>query len=206
MSERCALRGRQQAMPPTRGPLDDGAISFAQLTARGARELPGREIVAPPTPITEGGGYASSTNDAHESSFRQADLPEQLSDPEYEDGPFGYGNLGFDDPEAVREGPTATASSTRGDDGTGDRAESEQERVSMSIHEKPPPQQRLTAHESHALRKAGHIVWCSRCGRHAAVRLGSGLLQECRGVAAGAYPARIRRLLDNRHPISGEFL
>ena len=49
------------------------------------------------------------------------------------------------------------------------------------------------AHASHKLRRTKHVVWCAVCGRHAAIRLGSGLIQRCRGHADGAYPARLRR-------------
>ena len=67
-------------------------------------------------------------------------------------------------------------------------------------------QSSANAHQSHELRKTGHIVWGARCGSHAAVRLGTGLLQRCCGEAAGAYPARIRRLKEGRHPVTGEFV
>ena len=62
------------------------------------------------------------------------------------------------------------------------------------------------AHASHKLRRTKQVVWCAVCGRHAAIRLGTGLLQRCRGHADGAYPARLRRLKEGRHPISGDVI
>ena len=58
-------------------------------------------------------------------------------------------------------------------------------------------------HNSHRLKRAAHVVWCSLCGRSAIERIGRGLIAPCRGVAEGAYPKRISRLKSGLRPLSG---
>ena len=102
---------------------------------------------------------------------------------DFEDDPFGFRGLGFDDtfPPAV---------------------------VPDIVHANVTPAERReagskVAHVSHSLRRCAHVVWCVHCGRHATARLGSGLRNACRGTATGAYPSRIARLKEGRHPVSG---
>ena len=114
--------------------------------------------------------------------------------------PFGYNQLGFDDPAIVGDelrpipatievGASLSATSNIADSATsGTLAET----PPLGSLIAPPPHQQPKAHASHSLRRTGHIVWCFRCGRHAAVRLGSGFLQKCRDVLEGAFPAPIR--------------
>ena len=71
--------------------------------------------------------------------------------------------------------------------------------VRSAVPEGPPGR---GAHGSHVLRRSADLVWCQHCGRHAASRLGTGLINACRGVATGGYPSRIVRMMSGRHPIT----
>ncbi len=55
----------------------------------------------------------------------------------------------------------------------------------------------------HTLVITGPIVWCARCGRYAARRVGRALKSRCTGSAAGAYAHRLARLRQSKHPITG---
>ena len=61
----------------------------------------------------------------------------------------------------------------------------------------------------HHVRRTGALVWCTRCGGHAGLRLGKLLKLPCRPVKkdeAGARPTRLRRLLEGKHPVHNEEL
>ena len=117
------------------------------------------------------------------------DVP-NFSQDEDED-PFGHIHLGFgSSPEPRREA-------------TGTPAGGGAALAATSPTAEVPETQRPGAHASHALRRTAHLVWCTLCGRHAAIRLGVGLQGECKGMADGAYPARLARLRRGCHPISG---
>ncbi len=55
----------------------------------------------------------------------------------------------------------------------------------------------------HQLRVTGPIIFCSRCGRYATRRVGRALKSQCGGVAGGAYASRLARMLNGKHPITG---
>ena len=196
MDERCNLRGRQIAVPPSRGPSDDGAISFATLRAKGAvkvthlrlDELAGDQLVAGGDAVTD----ATTMTPLH-SHARPAVATEEDTGGDNEAGRvavYPEGALGGSATSGLASGTAVEGL----EDTPADSLAASAPRGSSTS---------ATAHPSHELRKTGHIVWCSRCGRHAAVRLGSGLLQPCRGEASGAYPARIRRLKSGCHPVTG---
>ncbi len=58
----------------------------------------------------------------------------------------------------------------------------------------------------HTLVMTGPIIWCARCGRYAALRVGRALRAQCVGVATGAYATRLARLRSGRHPLTGASL
>ena len=122
-----------------------------------------------------------------------------LPEAEEDEDPFGYAALGFDDGGAA--GPNNTDSGAAPE--LEERALSDSP-VAVSGEAWPEMPAAPSAHPSHALRRTAHIAWCGHCGRHAAARLGKGLIGPCRGSATGAYPARTARLLERKHPISGE--
>ncbi len=57
----------------------------------------------------------------------------------------------------------------------------------------------------HQIQINGPVAFCKICGRYALERVGQGLLDTCRGPDADAR-ARIERLLQGRHPLSGRTL
>ena len=104
---------------------------------------------------------------------------------EEDEDPFGYNVLGFDEPFV------------------GHRRELDNPVGVTRPAVVGETQQPSGAHRSHSLRRTGNIVWCDVCGRHAAIRLGIGLIKPCRGEATGGYPTRIARLKRGQHPVSG---
>ena len=132
-----------------------------------------------------------------------------LSDDE---DPFGHGGL-LDDPQPLPRGVGGNAT-PRGEARLDERvsevtgpevASNEPSTVLPSVlagHEAAAAL--LSAHVSHVLTRALHIVWCRVCGRHAAIRFGIGLQRPCVGRAIGAYLARIERLRGGRHPVIAE--
>ena len=130
---------------------------------------------------------------------------------------FGLTALGMDDQESASQaGNVRTASDEQPapvaviEAATQDIAEvSTQWRQRAPRHgvvAVPPQPATSGAHQSHALRWTGHVVWCSKCSRHAAERLGVGLIREYRGTTDGADLARTARLKSGKHPVSGEQL
>ena len=148
-------------MPPTHGPLDDGAILFALLRARGARQLPMHEDIAAPIPIVEGGGYASFDVAAQDGDRQEVGDTVQEPGHSLEEDPFGFGQLGFDDLEALDEWPTTIVE--------GDRESrpaavptvpaAGSELVPSLLHFAPQVQQRLVAHATHTQGGAHRVVW-----------------------------------------------
>ena len=210
MSERCAIQGRQFAIQPSRGVDDDGAISYADLAARGAQRLAFAGSLAAAF-NAEAGGYADSEVVTHGQHGQSADVQVLPAVPSSsEDDPFGHNHRGFDDPgDAADEHAANPAAASGGLNEQGARESGMAASAmpdTLAVDSQSAGPQRQSAHATHSLRRSGHVVWCFRCGRHAAVRLGIGLLQECRGFAEGAYPARIRRLVERRHPITGLYL
>ena len=103
MSERCSLQGRQQAIQPSKGQIDDGAVSFADLAARGARRIAMDAAQQAPAELAaEAGGYAASAAPTHEHAMQVMEAFEDLGPPSPpEEDPFGFNQLGFDDLEIV---------------------------------------------------------------------------------------------------------
>ena len=195
MGERCNIAGREVARPFVQGNPDDGAVSLATLSAFGAQR-----VDFPPTApnvnvsqLTAAGGNTAADGDASPVAAMQgvyASLP-MFDSLEEEDDPFGFADLGFDNETSLTP-PSTSAQSTA------------HNLVGPAEALPVAPASRLTgAHGPHTICKTGHVVWCSRCGSHVAVRLGVGLLKACVGKAEGAYPARVLRLEEGRHPISG---
>ena len=196
MGERCSIEGREVARPSVQGNPDDGAISLATLSAFGAQRLD-----FPPTApnvhvsqLRPARGNTAADGDASPVAAVQgvyASLP-MFDSREEEDDPFGFADLGFDNETSLTPSSTSAHSTAH---------------TLVGPAEALPvaPASRLAgAHGSHTICKTGHVIWCRRCGRHAAVRLGVGLLKPCVGKAEGAYPARLVSLRDGRHPISGD--
>ena len=102
-----------------------------------------------------------------------------------EEDPLGHLAVGLDDAEPA-PALAASAEPSGGNEGGEEQ-----------------PSQCGGARPSHSLGRVAHIVWCTVYERHAAKRLGSGLLGSCRGEATGAYPRRIARLRARRHPLIG---
>ena len=196
MGERCSIEGREVARPSVQGNPDDGAISLATLSAFGAQR-----VDFPPTApnvnvsqLTAASGNTAADGDASPVAAAQgvdAILP-TFDSREGKEDPFGFADLGFDN-----ETPLTLPSTS---------AHCAAHTLVVPAEALPvAPASRLAgAHGSHTICKTGHVIWCRRCGRHAAVRLGVGLLKPCVGKAEGAHPARLVRLRDGRHPISGD--
>ena len=197
---RSGIVGRERAISPGKAAYDDGVIAMTVLFASGAERAyyePRTSLAASALPPASGGhaeadraasfDQAPSTPSAEHSAevnvtAQVSEIPPLFFDQDEED-PFGYNALGFDDPSAAAEPLARQGSSpTRVDNG----------------------HQLQGAHRSHSLRRTGNIVWCDVCGRHAAIRLGVGLLRVCRGEATGGYPTRIARLKAGLHPMTGE--
>ncbi len=65
----------------------------------------------------------------------------------------------------------------------------------------------LQMSSAHELAEAGPLLFCMRCARYANRRFGSGLKGPCRQAARlsqNSVASRLRRLLDGKHPITGE--
>ena len=194
MGERCSIAGREVARPSVQGNPDDGAVSLATLSAFGAQR-----VDFPPTApyvnvnqLTAASGDTAADGEAPPGTAVQghASLP-FFDSLEEEDDPFGFADLGFDN-------VTSSAPLSASAHNTGRTLSGPAEALPVA------PVSRLAgAHGSHSLCRTGHVIWCRRCGRHAAVGLGVGLLKACGGKAEGAYPARVLRLEEGRHPISG---
>ncbi len=60
--------------------------------------------------------------------------------------------------------------------------------------------------KGHTLVVTGPVVWCEKCGRYAARRVGRALRARCPEAATGAYATRLARLRAGRHPLTGEAL
>ena len=104
MSERCALQGRQQALQPSREPVDDGAIAYADLVARGAQRVETGIVQATTEAAAEVGGYAAFAAPSHEYDAQPLEAHVVLAPPSpLEDDPFGFNHLGFDDSGAVSD-------------------------------------------------------------------------------------------------------
>ena len=204
MAERCRVQGHRLAVPPARDPSDDGAVPRATLAACGAQRVDDRPSAVTPS-LVHGlatGGYAGDGGGAAETepvhappAARFDEIPPEVASEDKD--PFGHVLLGFDDsPAAVPAGDVAArslpAEEVPGPD------------MSAAVESASP--QAKGAHPSHAFRLSGYVVWCAYCGRHAASRLGIGLLRQCRGHADGGYPSRILRLKVVRPPITGDQL
>ena len=110
---------------------------------------------------------------------------------EDKEAPFGHALLGFDEVPSVVPNPLLVADA-------GVMSQTLARMVDVEA-----PWKSTGAHASHQLCGTAHVIWCKTCGRHAAVRLGVGLLRKCRGTADGAYPTRLERLRAGKHPVSG---
>ncbi len=55
----------------------------------------------------------------------------------------------------------------------------------------------------HRIAVRAGLAWCDLCGRYAAQRVAAGLARPCPGSARGAYAARLRRLREGLHPLTG---
>jgi hypothetical protein len=139
--------------------------------------------------------------EVHASSAPQ-DRPPSIAS-ESEEDPFGHMQAGFDDVPAIGCGKAGTAAGspcapTAADPGVQEESGAEDTTELQHTAGEAGP-----IHVSHSLRSTAGAVWCSHCGRSAIARIGIGLLRPCRGVADGAYPARMERLRAGLHPVSG---
>ena len=200
MGTRCGTPGREVAKSPLPHSFDDGIVGLQYLWAQGA--LREQATLALPPGFSEEEAYPSDPGAHHHTAVHpsEADIADpalllgghakgedEVADMEFQYAeedvdPFNFANLGFDNIELQVQSGNA----------------------SLSNADSPTVPQPAQAHASHRLRRTGHVVWCTWCGRHAAARLGSGLLNRCRGNATGAYPTRIARLKKGLHPITGE--
>ena len=205
MGLRCGIVGREHAISPHPHSYDEGRVSLATLRANGAEKVmhavqphdrsaphdgvghanaqdapPGsRAASAATVPASLLGGHASGVPAAVDGHGTLAE------DAFEEEDPFGHSRWSMD--QDIRGGappPQALGPSA----------------VRSAVPEGPPGR---GAHGSHVLRRCADLVWCQHCGRHAASRLGTGLINACRGVATGGYPSRIVRMMSGRHPITG---
>ena len=85
--------------------------------------------------------------------------------------------------------------------------------VAREYHRSRSPRrwrERAEANElGHLLRRTGSLVWCAKCGGHAGGRVGKLLKQKCHPVRqdeGGARPARLKRIPEGKHPVTGELL
>ena len=189
MGNRCGIHGRERAISPRPHSYDDGCIPIAVLRTHGAERVFTHMQEEDQSAAAEATGRATQL-DARETSGRprqeghndEAAVP-QLSRAYEEEDPFEHGPLDMDNAMPATERDVSASTQAHATEGTS-TAESK------------------VAHPSHSLRRTGHIVWCSLCGRHAAHRLGVGLLSSCRGEAIGSYPSRIARLKVGKHPMT----
>ena len=186
MVDRAKVRHRLLARPPLRAATDDGAVSYSALRSRGAALM-----MQEPEPFVtdrQGSGYAARESYSSEviPVLAEEELPPSpFGEDPFDEDPFGFANFGMDDGERAGRPHTDDV---------------------PVVAEAPDPQRPHAAHASHRLRQTLHILWCQACGRSAIQRLGVGLLRPCCGVASGSYPARIRRLTEGRHPVTGELV
>ena len=116
--------------------------------------------------------------------------------------------LGFEAAQAVvaREGESAA---NEQEEGLGGLREGE----AVAVHAteegqaRVQPQPNLEAAGGHVLRVIGPVVFCVKCASHARLRLGIGLKGVCpqpQDKARNATAARLRRLHQGKHPITGK--
>ena len=195
MAARARLAGRQFAIGKRSSPVDDGALSKAFLRSKAAQpHVPTqRDIMVADVSQSADDGHVSVMEgvepDVQVQALSPSAWPPFSFDDEMEDDPFGHQLLGLDDYDGMVDVPRQAMT-----------AAGEECELALAT---PAPLRQLGAHNSHQLCHTAQVVWCRRCGRSAVSRLGVGLLRPCRGSAEGAYPARIRRLRDCRHPIIG---
>lgn len=178
MGRRCGVAGRERAVAPRPSSTNDGAVSAEVLHRQGAqRVFPCSDGSRELGPLRAAGGHAAGHLVGGTPLQAQPNHtpPEQFES--MEEDPFGFQGPGFDDGQPAAPAPAS--------------------QMPMD------PGQNKVAHPSHSLRRCAYVEWCLHCGRHAAKRLGIGLLNSCRGIATGGYPSRISRLLDGRHPMTG---
>ena len=220
MGQRCKIEGREHAKSNARLAYDDGAIPLAVLHSKLAYRVL-RSSDTEPLPGSDASGHGHIT--PGRVPYTSLDVPPEIEAlpspyPLEDEDPFGHMLEGFDNaPSATAAAPSIHAAPAvtvveQQKPGTDvpNFSQVEDEDPFGHIHlgfDSPtaqvPETQRTGAHASHALRRTAHLVWCTLCGRHAAIRLGVGLQGECKGMADGAYPARLARLRRGCHPISG---
>ena len=190
MADRAGIWGREFAVHDKPVARDDGVLSFSFLRSKGAEKIM-KDDVNTFCPQEVGRGHTSS-HDAMThmdlSDFFDEMPPSVDGDDLSDEGPFGHVTLGMDGVEL----PSLAAHAIHG--------------PSTAEGAPGPPEEQETvrgAHTTHQLRRHAHVVWCQLCGRSAVARLGSGLIGRCRGTAKGAYPARLRRLNQGLHPLTG---
>ena len=132
MADRAHARGRLHARPPWQEGEDGGAIATC--------------VPSEPVPVDEvepDSGYASGVSEMPPSLF---------DDDSYDEGPFEYAWLGFDDGdrEALQSGPVPRPQFVL---------------PALAAHAERGG--RAVAHGSHRLRQTSQIVWCQICGRFA---------------------------------------
>ena len=190
MADRAGIWGREFAIHDDPVAKDDGALSFGFLRSKVAAKVP-KDDASTYYPQEFGSGHTSSRStdgDIPIDDFLDELPPSVVADDFSDDDPFGHAAYGM---SGLEHGLPAlqTASATPVEEDLSEPAERQ---------DGPPG-----AHTSHKLRRHAQVVWCQVCGRSAVSRLGKGLIGSCRGTAEGAYPARLRRLNDGLHPISG---
>ena len=208
MAHRCGATTSADSHNPST--FDDGCISLATLHAQFARRI--YEDVRPaqcrqlemtrPEPVPQ---------EADVSDMVQEYPPSVAS--EEEEDVFGHQRLGMDDPFILGSGNPPSRSESRRQEMDNEPltfvgppamdAEPGQQSSSPPELEDVDGEQVGQVHASHRMRRTINVVWCTDCGRSAIQRIGVGLLRPCRGVATGAYPARIARIRAGRHPVTG---
>ena len=200
MGARCAIQGREREISTDPSALDDGAISLAELHSKCRTRL---QATAPEDLSVDvvAGGNAATPVDASEQGPtyqpREEDLAFAVAWEAPEDDPFGYAALGFDDDEARATPRAEMGAGLAGGANNGVEALAIEQRKAHGAS---------FAHGAPFARPAPCSPHCvvqplrAACSRAA----GSGLIGRCRGEATGAYPARIARLRDKKHPTTGE--
>ena len=209
MADKCRSRGRETAVTPISRPMDDGRLSYEFLLTKAAR----RFHVATEVRVSLIPEGDVPVNQSAEPDISELTGLQDSRDADEED-PFGHGALLYQPHTPMGMSghaiPDRSVAQTADIEVQLDEALAcDQEAVYVTAE--PPTASASTpdstlngAHATHVLTRTAHVVWCRVCGRHAAIRLGVGLQRPCVGFAAGAYPARIIRLRERRHPISGQ--
>ena len=190
MADRAGIWGREFAAHDKPVARDDGALPFGFLRSKGAEKI-SKDDTGTFRPEEVDHGHMSShvaTMDMDRPDLFDELPPSVAGDDPSDEDPFGHVALGMYGvglslPAApVYNEPPATLD------------------VPEACEGQEAPRR---AHATHKLRRHAQVVWCQVCGRSAVSRLGIGLVGPCKGTAEGAYPARLKRLNEGLHPLTG---